>query len=121
MASVYFSLAPFTPFEGEPCSCTSWSYLFSIYLAVPVEAVDPCRCTVRGQCRRGSVTRSLAHRRVSIRESSVSKLGSVCRRVYRIFAHAYFHHRQLFDEFEVRARPRGRLSAGRVECFSRAQ
>ena len=26
-------------------------------------------------------------------ESSVAKLGSVCRRVYRIFSHAYFHHR----------------------------
>ena len=31
--------------------------------------------------------------RVSIKESSVAKLGSVCRRVYRIFSHAYFHHR----------------------------
>ncbi len=39
--------------------------------------------------------------RVSIKESSVAKLGSVCRRVYRIFSHAYFHHRQIFDEFEA--------------------
>ncbi|KAG8187508.1 hypothetical protein JTE90_022901 [Oedothorax gibbosus] len=38
--------------------------------------------------------------RVSIKESSVAKLGSVCRRVYRIFSHAYFHHRSVFDEFE---------------------
>ncbi|CAI4228852.1 unnamed protein product [Auanema sp. JU1783] len=38
--------------------------------------------------------------RLSIKESSISKLGSVCRRVYRIFSHAYFHHRKLFDEFE---------------------
>uniref|UniRef100_A0A8C4X0X6 MOB family member 4, phocein n=1 Tax=Eptatretus burgeri TaxID=7764 RepID=A0A8C4X0X6_EPTBU len=38
--------------------------------------------------------------RVSIKESSVAKLGSVCRRIYRIFSHAYFHHRQLFDEYE---------------------
>uniref|UniRef100_A0A183FM55 MOB-like phocein n=1 Tax=Heligmosomoides polygyrus TaxID=6339 RepID=A0A183FM55_HELPZ len=38
--------------------------------------------------------------RINIKESSLSKLGSVCRRVYRIFSHAYFHHRQLFDEFE---------------------
>lgn len=37
---------------------------------------------------------------VSIKESSVSKLGSVCRRVYRIFSHAYFHHRRIFNEFE---------------------
>ena len=38
--------------------------------------------------------------RVTIKESSVAKLGSVCRRVYRIFSHAYFHHKPLFDEFE---------------------
>ena len=38
---------------------------------------------------------------VSIKETSVAKLGSVCRRVYRIFSHAYFHHRALFDEYEV--------------------
>lgn len=39
--------------------------------------------------------------RVCIKESSVAKLGSVCRRVYRIFSHAYFHHRSIFDEFET--------------------
>lgn len=38
--------------------------------------------------------------RISIKEASVGKLGSVCRRVYRIFSHAYFHHRRVFDEFE---------------------
>ncbi|KAG2458952.1 TF3C3 factor, partial [Polypterus senegalus] len=37
---------------------------------------------------------------VSIKESSVAKLGSVCRRIYRIFSHAYFHHRQIFDKYE---------------------
>lgn len=40
-------------------------------------------------------------RRISIKETSVGKLGSVCRRVYRIFSHAYFHHRRVFDEFEA--------------------
>ncbi|XP_016120967.1 MOB-like protein phocein, partial [Sinocyclocheilus grahami] len=39
--------------------------------------------------------------RVSIKDSSVAKLGSVCRRIYRIFSHAYFHHRQIFDKYEV--------------------
>lgn len=38
--------------------------------------------------------------RVTIKESSVLKLGSACRRVYRIFSHAYFHHHQIFEEFE---------------------
>ena len=39
--------------------------------------------------------------RVSIKESSIAKIGSICRRVYRIFSHAYFHHRALFDAFEA--------------------
>ena len=38
--------------------------------------------------------------RVSIRESSVQRLGSIARRIYRIFSHAFFHHQQLFAEFE---------------------
>ncbi|TGZ73422.1 hypothetical protein CRM22_001529 [Opisthorchis felineus] len=38
--------------------------------------------------------------RVSIKANSVNRLDSVCRRVYRIFSHAYFHHRQIFDQFE---------------------
>ena len=38
--------------------------------------------------------------RVSMKESSIAKLGSICRRVYRIFGHAFFHHRPSFDEFE---------------------
>ena len=32
----------------------------------------------------------------------MAKLGSVCRRVYRIFTHAYFHHRTIFDAFEAK-------------------
>jgi hypothetical protein len=39
--------------------------------------------------------------RVTIKESSIAKIGSICRRVYRIFSHAYFHHRAVFDSFEV--------------------
>ena len=31
----------------------------------------------------------------------MTKLGSVCRRVYRILSHAYYHHRHIFDDFEV--------------------
>ena len=38
--------------------------------------------------------------RVSIRENSVQKLSSIARRIYRIFSHAYYHHRELFDKFE---------------------
>lgn len=40
--------------------------------------------------------------RISIKETSIAKLGSVCRRIYRIFSHAYYHHRSLYDDFEER-------------------
>ncbi|CAF1430884.1 unnamed protein product [Rotaria sordida] len=40
--------------------------------------------------------------RISIKETSIAKLGSVCRRIYRIFSHAYYHHRPIYDEFEGR-------------------
>ncbi|EFO15553.2 mps one binder kinase activator-like 4 [Loa loa] len=39
--------------------------------------------------------------RISIKESSIAKIGSVCRRIYRIFSHAYFHHPELFENFET--------------------
>lgn len=42
------------------------------------------------------------HSRISIKETSIAKLGSVCRRIYRIFSHAYYHHRPIYDDFEGR-------------------
>ena len=56
-----------------------------------------------GCCPHLSFKFFLLNFRVSIKETSVAKLGSVCRRVYRIFSHAYFHHRTLFDEYEVQS------------------
>ncbi|KAL5460421.1 hypothetical protein EMCRGX_G033867 [Ephydatia muelleri] len=38
--------------------------------------------------------------RVSIKETSAQRLSSVARRIYRIFSHAYYHHRTMYDEFE---------------------
>jgi len=40
--------------------------------------------------------------RISIKETSIAKLGSVCRRIYRIFSHAFYHHRTIYDDFEER-------------------
>ena len=39
--------------------------------------------------------------RVTVPESSIKHFQSIARRLYRIFAHAYYHHRELFSEFEV--------------------
>ena len=38
--------------------------------------------------------------RVNIPDASVKKLPSLARRLYRIFGHAYFQHREVFDKFE---------------------
>ncbi|KAI8606197.1 Mob1/phocein [Dissophora ornata] len=39
--------------------------------------------------------------RISVPEGSVKNFQSIARRLYRIFAHAYFHHRDVFDAFEA--------------------
>ncbi|CAO3696272.1 hypothetical protein G6F70_003616 [Rhizopus microsporus] len=38
--------------------------------------------------------------RISIPEPSLKHFQSVARRLYRIFAHAYFHHREVYEYFE---------------------
>ncbi|KAG1055929.1 hypothetical protein G6F46_001446 [Rhizopus delemar] len=38
--------------------------------------------------------------RISIPEPSLKHFQSVARRLYRIFAHAYFHHREIYEFFE---------------------
>jgi len=39
--------------------------------------------------------------RIRIPKPSRKYFGSIVRRLYRTFAHAYFHHRDVFDHFEV--------------------
>ncbi len=41
---------------------------------------------------------------VNIRPDSLQRLSSVARRVFRIFAHAFFHHAAIYADFEVRQR-----------------
>ncbi|CAG8518075.1 3569_t:CDS:2 [Acaulospora morrowiae] len=38
--------------------------------------------------------------RISISNNSVKHYQSIARRLYRIFAHAWFHHREVFESFE---------------------
>lgn len=92
--------------ECQPEICTQmtateqWIFLCAAH-KTPKEcpAIDYTRHTLDGAaCLLNS--NKYFPSRVSIKESSVAKLGSVCRRVYRIFSHAYFHHRSMFDEFE---------------------
>ncbi|XP_073944124.1 MOB kinase activator 4 [Choristoneura fumiferana] len=92
--------------ECKPETCTQmtateqWIFLCAAH-KTPKEcpAIDYTRHTLDGAaCLLNS--NKYFPSRVSIKESSVAKLGSVCRRVYRIFSHAYFHHRSIFDTFE---------------------
>uniref|UniRef100_A0A8C7JXL5 MOB-like protein phocein n=1 Tax=Oncorhynchus kisutch TaxID=8019 RepID=A0A8C7JXL5_ONCKI len=92
--------------ECHPDTCTQmtateqWIFLCAAH-KTPKEcpAIDYTRHTLDGAaCLLNS--NKYFPSRVSIKESSVGKLGSVCRRIYRIFSHAYFHHRQIFDKYE---------------------
>lgn len=38
--------------------------------------------------------------RVSIPTASTKHLFSIVRRLYRLFTHTYFHHKEIFEEFE---------------------
>eukprot|EP01083_Nonionella_stella_P146700 461731_1 len=38
--------------------------------------------------------------RIRVPERSCQQFGSMARRLYRTFAHAYFEHREIFDQFE---------------------
>ncbi|CAO0801334.1 unnamed protein product [Mucor circinelloides] len=38
--------------------------------------------------------------RISVPEPSLKHFQSIARRLYRIFAHAYFHHREIYESFE---------------------
>lgn len=73
-------------FPSRYLLCASFVQLVAMFIVVARASISSCV--------------KLHFFRISIKESSVAKLGSVCRRVYRIFSHAYFHHRTIFDEFE---------------------
>ncbi|KRX42977.1 MOB-like protein phocein [Trichinella murrelli] len=92
--------------ECDPAVCSQmaateqWIYLCAAHKN-PKEctAIDYIRHTLDGAACLLTNNKYFPSR-ISIKDASVAKLGSVCRRVYRIFSHAYFNHKSLFDEFE---------------------
>lgn len=92
--------------ECNPETCNQmtateqWIFLCAAHKA-PKEcpAIDYTRHTLDGAAALLNSNKYFPSR-VTIKESSVAKLGSVCRRVYRIFSHAYYHHKAIYDEFE---------------------
>uniref|UniRef100_A0AC35UA79 MOB-like protein phocein n=1 Tax=Rhabditophanes sp. KR3021 TaxID=114890 RepID=A0AC35UA79_9BILA len=92
--------------ECNPVSCPQmnateqWIFLCSLHTSPKnCSAIDYTRHTLDGTASLLNSNRYFPSR-VNIKESSLSKIGSVCRRIYRIFGHAYFHHRSIFDDFE---------------------
>lgn len=92
--------------ECSPESCTKmtateqWIFLCAAHKN-PKEcsAIDYTRHTLDGAaCLLNS--NKYFPSRVNIKEGSMTKLVSVTRRIYRIFSHTYFHHRNLFDQYE---------------------
>lgn len=63
-------------------------------------AIDYTRHTLDGAASLLNSSKYFPSRQ-TIKESSIAKLGSICRRIYRIFSHAYYHHRPLFDALEA--------------------
>lgn len=92
--------------ECTPATCTQmtateqWIFLCAAHKN-PKEcsAIDYTRHTLDGAACLLNSNRYFPSR-VNIKDSSVQKLASVCRRIYRIFSHAYFHHRPIYDQFE---------------------
>jgi len=92
--------------ECTPTSCPQmtatdqWIFLCAAHKS-PKEcsAIDYTRHTLDGAANLLNNSKYFPSR-VSLKLASVTKLGSVSRRIYRIFSHAYFHHRQIFLDFE---------------------
>lgn len=92
--------------ECSPTSCPQmtatdqWIFLCAAHKS-PKEcsAIDYTRHTLDGAANLLNNSKYFPSR-VSLKLASVTKLGSVSRRIYRIFSHAYFHHRQIFLDFE---------------------
>lgn len=62
-------------------------------------AIDYVLHTLDGSC---SVLNNskLFPSRVTVKPSSMQRIEATARRIYRIFAHAYFKHKELFDAYE---------------------
>lgn len=92
--------------ECSPSSCPQmtatdqWIFLCAAHKS-PKEcsAIDYTRHTLDGAANLLNNSKYFPSR-VSLKLASVTKLGSISRRIYRIFSHAYYHHKPIFLDFE---------------------
>ena len=70
--------------HAQPQDCCSIDYM--------IHAIDSATETLQDPKNFGD--------RFDIKQSQIKHLQSLMRRLYRLFSHTYFHHKDIFDEFE---------------------
>ncbi|KAI8924262.1 Mob1/phocein [Entophlyctis helioformis] len=94
--------------ECRPATCPDmkageWMYLCAAHTTpAPCRALDYIGHTIDHASALLNQAK-LFPSRVSVPETSLKQLHNIARRLYRIFAHAWYHHREIFGEFEVSA------------------
>lgn len=87
-----------------------WQYLCASHRKPQdCAAIDYMTHTIDGSTALLTTARSFANRS-QVPASSAKYFQSMARRLYRIFAHVYFHHRQTFDDVEAETRLCARFS-----------
>lgn len=94
LANIKYSVQPLIT------SFTLWMELRFCWIITSIFQAGKIYCVIHGWV--GIYILTLLYYRISIPEPSLKHFQSVARRLYRIFAHAYFHHREVYEYFEVR-------------------
>eukprot|EP00842_Homolaphlyctis_polyrhiza_P001187 jgi/Hompol1/2069/HPOL_005659-RA len=80
-----------------------WLYLCAAHTAPQgCPAIDYIAHTIDGATALLNLSK-LFPSRMAVPEPSVKHMHNIARRLYRIFAHAWFHHKETFNEFESRS------------------
>ncbi|KAI8610721.1 Mob1/phocein [Chytriomyces sp. MP71] len=93
-----------SPANGAPecveMKAGEWQYLCAAHPSpMPCSAIDYMIHTLDGATALLNSTKFFPSR-VTIPSTSHKHFASLARRLYRVFAHAWFHHRAVFDAFE---------------------
>lgn len=96
MYSSYYMTSGLMNVVCEKFEVPPWHHPFTGY------AIKPRTHCFLSLCRPGfAQMRANPSYRIAIPSSSVKHFASLARRLSRIFAHAYFHHREIFEQAEA--------------------
>eukprot|EP00126_Sphaerothecum_destruens_P004605 Sdes_comp18281_c0_seq1m7945 len=81
-------------------NASSWQYYCAVH-STPSNccAIDYMTHTLDHCCKLLN-SNILFPSRIHISEISAREFPAICRRIYRIFSHSYFHHREIFEIFQ---------------------